>query len=114
MEIASSICPRCQLPVLTNFYFCPNCGKQLRLKPISVSVAKQIGVYLLSFLLPPFGLYPGFKYIRQGDYKTKIVGWVAIVLTIISIFISIYFFAGFMQKYSQTLDQLSKGQFSGY
>lgn len=108
------ICPKCSLPILAEFYFCPNCGKQLRHKPISVSIAKQIGVYLLSFFLPPLGLYPGFKYIAKGDTKTKMAGWIAVFLTLISVAIAIYFFASFMQHYSKALDQLSKGQFTGY
>lgn len=107
------ICPKCQLPILAEFYYCPNCGKQLHFKPISVSIAKQIGVYLLSFFLPPFGLYPGIKYIRQGDVKTKMVGWIAVILTIVSVVITIYIFQNFMQEYSRTLDQITKGQFTG-
>ena len=114
MENTSSVCPYCSLPVPFESYFCPNCGKQIRQKMISVSIAKQIGVYLLSFLLPPLGLYPGIKYIRKGDIKTKIVGCVAVILTLISIILTFYLFANFMQQYSKTLDQISSGQFQGY
>ncbi|HEX8931611.1 MAG TPA: zinc ribbon domain-containing protein, partial [Patescibacteria group bacterium] len=87
-ESEMPLCPNCKLPVLADFYYCPNCSQQLRPKPISVSLLKQIGVYLLSFFLPPFGLYPAIKYIRQSDPKTKIIGWVAIALTVISIMVS--------------------------
>ena len=114
MDTTAQICSNCKLPVLPEFYFCPNCGRQLRPKPISVSIAKQIGVYLFSFLLPPLGLYPGIKYIRQSDGKTKIVGWIAIILTVVSIIITIYFFSGFMNQYSKTLSQISSVQFKGY
>ncbi len=114
MESAVAVCPNCNLPVLADFYYCPNCSKQLRPKPITVSVVKQIGVYLLSFFLPPFGLYPGIKYIRQSDPKTKLVGWVAVALTVISIGLSIYIFAGFMQQVSKMLNGLSSGQYSGF
>ena len=79
MDTPAKICPKCALPILSEFYFCPNCGKQLRSKPISVSIMKQTGVYLLSFLLPPLGLYPGIKYILHGDTKTKVVGVIAII-----------------------------------
>lgn len=107
-------CPKCQLPVLANFYFCPNCGKSLRPKPLSVTVGKQIGVYLLSFLLPPLGLWPGIKYLRQSDDKAKIVGLVAIVLTILSIGISIYYFGVLMKTINQTINsQLNLPQAGG-
>ena len=100
-------CPKCNIPVLANFYFCPNCGKQLRPKAIDVSVIKQIGVYLLSFLLPPLGLYPAIRYIRQPKNSTKVIGWVAVVLTIISYVLTIYTFIGFMQQFSAVYTQLA-------
>ena len=104
MESASSVCPGCSLPVLSEFYFCPNCGKVLRPKPLTVSLGRQIGVYVLSFFLPPLGLYPAFKYIKQSDPKTKLIGWIAVILTIVSIFLSLYILAGFMQQFSKTLE----------
>jgi|SRR6185369_2931798 len=106
-------CPSCSLPVLADFYYCPNCSKQLRSKPIKVSALKQIGVYLLSFFLAPLGLYPAFKYLRQPDPKTKMIGWIAVILTFVGISITIYVFAGFMQSVSKTLDQLGNGQYTG-
>lgn len=114
MEPVSAVCKNCNLPVLPEFYFCPNCGKQLREKSLTVSVLTQIGVYLLSFFLPPFGLYPGIKYLKQSDPKTKLIGWIAVALTLISIGLSIFIFAGFMQQVSQTLNQLGTGNFTGF
>jgi hypothetical protein len=111
MQTASSACSSCALPVLAEFYFCPNCGKQLRPKPLTISLGKQIGVYLLSFFLPPLGLYPAIKYLRQPNKKTKIIGVVAIVLTIFSIAISLYSFMQLMQQLSQQLNQLSPQSF---
>jgi len=114
MEQNTSVCKNCKLPVLNEFYFCPNCGKMLRVKPIKVSILLQVGVYLLSFFLPPFGLYPAIKYIRQTDPRTKIIGWVAVALTIISIGLSIYIVINFMQHVAQVFDQLGRGQFTGF
>ncbi len=107
-------CPSCALPILADFYYCPNCGKGLRPKAISVSVVKQIGVYLLSFFLAPLGLYPAFKYLRQPDPKTKMIGWIAVILTFIGISITIYMFANFMQQVSSTLDSIGGGQYTGF
>lgn len=88
MDVNSN-CPQCHLQVLQIFYFCPNCGKNLRPKPLSISLGKQIGIYLLSFFLPPLGLLPGFKYLFQEEAKAKLVGVIALILTIISIFVTV-------------------------
>jgi len=103
---ARSICSGCQLPVLSEFYFCPNCGRQLRSKPISVSVGKQIALYLFSFFLSPLGLYFSYKYIKQPLEKTKVVGWVIIVLTLLSIGLSLYAALAVFQQYIQLLNSL--------
>lgn len=113
-EVTTSVCPNCTLPVLADFYFCPNCGKQLRDKAITLSLGRQIGVYLLSFFLPPLGLYPAFKYIKQPDPKTRMVGWISLILTIVSVVISIAAFAGFMKQVSDTLNAVGSGQMTGY
>lgn len=82
-------CKYCGFAVSDNFYFCPNCGKKLIEPPLSTSIGKQIGIYALSFFLPPLGLVPGFRYLRQKDSKSKIVGLIAILLTLVSIIITI-------------------------
>ncbi|HZE87829.1 MAG TPA: zinc ribbon domain-containing protein [Methylomirabilota bacterium] len=110
MEVASLVCPHCSLPVLSEFYFCPNCGKQLRTKPLSLSLIQQMGIYLLSFFLPPFGLWPAFRYVRQSNQRTRVVGWIAIILTILSLIISTYYFMQFLQQFSQQLNQAMLGQ----
>lgn len=113
MTTTASVCPKCTIPISADFYFCPNCGKQLRSKTISISIIKSVGVLLLSFFLPPLGLYPGIKYIAHGDIKTKIVGVLAVVITIVSIALTLYVFQSFMQEYTKTLDQITKGQYPG-
>ena len=105
METASSACPKCALPVLANFYFCPNCGKALRDKPIPMTVGKQIGLYLFSVLLPPLGVIPGIKYMLQSDSKTKIVGFVMLLLTVLSLIISINLFSSLMNQLNKQLIQ---------
>ena len=70
---------------------------------MSTSVATQIGVYLLSFFLPPFGLIPALRYMRQTDRKSKIIGVVAIVLTAISLVVSVYYAIIFINQFNQTL-----------
>ena len=82
-------CPNCNNPILPIDIFCPACGKKLKNCEASLGIQKQIGVYLLSFFLPPFGLFPAIKYLRQADSKSKTIGAIALVLTVISILITI-------------------------
>lgn len=103
-------CKFCGFPVSENFYFCPNCGKKLKQPPLSTSIGKQISVYAISIFLPPLGLWPALKYIAQKDSKARIIGIVAIVLTIISTIITINltlsFFSNPLGSDSKQLQQL--------
>lgn len=65
---------------------------------------KQIGIYALSLLLPPLGLWPGIKYLRQNDSKAKMVGWIAIILTVLSTVVSLILYVQLMKTISQTLN----------
>ncbi len=107
-------CPSCHLPVSENFFFCPNCGKKIKEAPIVMSLGKQIGIYALSILLPPLGLWPGLRYIRQKDEKIKTVGTVAIILTLISIIINVWISIGIFSQVSKNINtQLQQYQAPG-
>lgn len=106
----TQICPNCETVSSSTAYFCPNCGKKLREKPLSTTFTRQIGIYLISFFLPPFGLSTGFKYLKQKDSKEKTIGIVAILLTIASLAISIMIFGNFMNS----LSKLYNGQLNSY
>ena len=101
----SKICPFCQQLVLDTDYNCPNCGRKIREKSLSTKLLTQIGIYLLSFFLPPFGLWPGFKYLRQNDPKHKLVGITAILLTLISILISAVLIANVINQVNEQVNQ---------
>ena len=81
----SKICPLCKYVVQKSWYFCPNCSKKLKMKPLSTSVWRQIGVYLISSLIPPFGIFPAFNYLRQSTWKARTVGIICLLLTVLSI-----------------------------
>jgi len=70
----------------------------------STTVGRQIFVYLLSFFLPPLGLWPGIKYLKQKDDKSRMIGFVAILLTIISFALTIWFALGFINIFNQQLN----------
>lgn len=76
-----------------------------------MTIGKQISIYALSIFLPPLGLIPGIKYLLQKDQKTKTVGVIAIMLTIISIIVTIWISVGFI---SQVTTQLQRYQDLGY
>jgi hypothetical protein len=102
-------CPNCKQTILVQDYFCPNCGKKIKDKPQSTTVLRQILVYLLSFSLPPLGLWPAVKYLRQKDEKSRMIGFVALALTIISIGITIWFSMAIMNVLNQQINQQLNG-----
>ena len=98
------VCPSCKIPLQPAWYFCPNCNKKLKEKPISVSIPKQIGIYVASIFLPPMGLMWGIPYLKNPNKKTKIIGIITLVLTVISIVVSIMLFQQIMNAVSQSLN----------
>jgi hypothetical protein len=114
MENPVISCPHCQLQVLPVFYFCPNCGKQLRPKPIAVSLGRQLGVYLLSFFFPPLGFPIALRYIKQQNKKTKIIGMISLAVIAVSIGAAVYTYILFVQRFYSLYPQLISGQPLGY
>jgi hypothetical protein len=97
-------CPDCKTEISPTANFCPSCGKKFRDGPVVISVGRQISIYAVSILLPPLGLWPGFKYLFQKDSKAKVVGIIAIVLTIISGILSYWLT---MEMFKAPMDQLT-------
>ncbi|HUD44074.1 MAG TPA: hypothetical protein VMR41_00875 [Patescibacteria group bacterium] len=95
---STKICPVCQYVVEDSWYFCPNCSKKLKMKPLPTTVWRQIGVYLLSVCLPPLGLFPAFNYLRQHSWKARIVGLMCILFTILSIVLTTWYAMNLMQQ----------------
>ena len=86
---AAAVCPQCHQPVLLAYYFCPNCGKNLKEPPLSTSIATQAGIYLLSIIMPAIAFiaikyWPGMKYLRSADWTKKQIGIIALVLMVAS------------------------------
>ncbi len=86
METATNVptCPQCHVPVRPIDYFCYNCGATLHPKPLPVSIEKQLMLYTGSVILLPMGIVWGFRYLRQPGTKSKIVGTVCIIISIIT------------------------------
>ncbi|OGZ27308.1 MAG: hypothetical protein A2427_03180 [Candidatus Nealsonbacteria bacterium RIFOXYC1_FULL_40_7] len=64
----------------------------------------QIGIYAVSILLPPLGLWPGVKYIRQESKTAKTIGIVAIILTVISTVVGAWLLKGLVDQISQSVN----------
>lgn len=98
-------CPGCHLPVEKSCYFCPNCGKKIRSPPLSTTWSSQIILYLKTLLLPPLGLIWGYRYLRQPDSDSKLVGLVTVVITVIEIIWLIVTTIGVVNMANQQINQ---------
>lgn len=115
--MSSLVCITCNNPIEAQWYFCPNCGAQLKEKEkiIVITPGKQAMIYAVSFFLAPLGLGWGLRYIRNNDPKVRMVGWIAIILTIISLLLVAVVFQRFMNAYTEILNGLGTGSLpSGY
>lgn len=100
-------CKECGHEISDEALTCPNCGKPQRDKLPSVSLSRQMAVYSVSLFLPPFGFWYVWKYLKQKDGKSKKIGIVALILTIISIIVMIWFTEGFVNSINQTLKSVN-------
>jgi len=65
--------------------------------------------------LPPLGVWPAIKYLRQADKKSKKIGLAALFLTIISIVITIWLTINLVNSFNSGLNsQLNLYQGIGY
>ncbi len=100
---SQTTCPDCKANLSESDYFCPNCGKKIKEKPLLTTLSKQLSIFLISFLLPPLGIWPGIKYLRQADEKSKKIGLIAIFLTIISIVIASWLTTNLINSFNKEL-----------
>ena len=70
-----------------------------------LSPTKKIMVYLESIFLPPLGLILGIKYLRCLHRSDRVIGLVAIVLTIISILVTVKLTQSLFSRFNEELNQ---------
>ena len=104
------LCPVCKFQIQPDWFFCPNCAKELREKPPVISAGRQIFIYFISFFFTPLGLGWGLKYVKYKDRKTKIIGMVCIVLTVLSFVFMIMSLKSFIEQYGKMLNNLVSTQ----
>ena len=102
-------CPVCHTVVRASDYFCFNCGKNLHEKPLSTSRTTEIMYYLGSLLLPPIGLWWGFKYLRQEDPDSKRIAYVCMAITVVSTIIAVRWTMQFMNGINAQVNQQLQG-----
>ena len=98
-------CARCGAELPRGAKFCPQCGEQIG-GQLSTSIATQIMIYAVSFLLSPFGLYFVFKYLRRDGRKERLVGFIALALTIAAIGVMLWAGSAFMQYEMRMIREL--------
>lgn len=103
-------CKFCHFPVSENFYYCPNCGKNLKPAPLPTSITKQLYIYAISVFLPPLGLIPAIKYLLNKDQKAKMVGIIAIILTFASLIVAWIVFQNIVNNFINSVNQLNELQ----
>jgi hypothetical protein len=106
-----TICPSCHLPVPSDSFFCPNCGKPVKPKPLGVSVWKQIVSYSVSLFLPPLGFWYVWKYLKQPDALSKKIGIINLILSIISIIVTIWLTQWSINSVNQSINSMNNLNF---
>lgn len=106
MNNNNTVCPTCHQPILKKYYFCPNCGNNLKEKLLPISALTQIGFYALAIFLPPLGLWPGIKYVMKNNPHAKRVGAITIVLTLISSALTIWAIFALFNNYIGQLNEV--------
>ncbi len=104
------VCPSCGATVKSTAYFCSDCGKQLKDKPPVKTLLGQTIVYIVSLFLPPFGLYYVWKYFKAGDYESRKIALIALILTLASTIITIWISAGFITAVFQSINEINSIQ----
>ena len=100
---SQTTCPDCKANISLSDYFCPSYGKKIKEKPLSTTLLKQLSIYFISFFLPPLGIWPAIKYLRQADEKSKKIGLAALFLTIISIVIASWLTTNLINSFNKEL-----------
>ncbi len=107
-DVPVASCPQCHQPIREQDYFCPNCGKNLKPAPPSTSVGKQIMLYVGSLLLPPIGVVWAVPYLRQPDTRSKMVGFITLAVTAISLILSVIALQGFYNYINDQVNQATQ------
>ncbi len=68
----------------------------------SISLAKEIGIYILDVLLFPIGLYYFFKNFKSVDNVRLRIAYVSLLLTLVTLIFTIKLAKDFTRKFEDT------------
>jgi len=105
LPATQTLCPFCSSTIDSSAFFCPTCGKNVKEKPLSTGIWTQIGLYLVSVLLPPLFIGWTIKYLKSTDAKTKQIGMISLVLTIVALVTAIWFSIAFTKNITTEVNQ---------
>ncbi len=103
-EINLNSCSICYQDILPEYYFCSNCGNNLKEKSAEITTVMQIGLYALAIFLPPLGLWPGIKYLVKKDPQVKKIGRITVVLTVLSTVFTVWSIFKLLGNYLEILN----------
>ena len=106
MNNEEGICPVCHGAVLADYYFCPNCGNNLKEAPAEITPTIQLGLYALAIFLPPLGFWPGIKYLMKKDPEAKKLGGIVVLITLISTILTTWWIFKLLGDYVEILNGL--------
>lgn len=106
METQQLVCSNCGAILAPDDMFCSHCGTKTNIAQ-TIGIGRQIYIYSVSFLLPPFGLVWTWRYLRKGNTQQKRVGIIAGVLTVLSVVFAWWIMAGFLQGVQNQLNSYS-------
>lgn len=106
MDNAQFVCPSCGAITAPDDVFCGHCGFKLN-RQITIGIGRQIWIYFVSLALPPFGLIWTFKYFRSSSPQNKRIAWIALILTIASILLTIWASMAFLQGVQSQINSVS-------
>ncbi len=105
----NAVCSSCHIVVKPSDYFCSNCGKNLHPVPLGVTLLDQIKLYLGSVFLAPMGIIWGMRYLREKEEKSKIVGVIAMLLSVVTLIVAIQYTVNFANTINSQVDKQLQG-----
>lgn len=97
------ICPKCHSVIPPGSKFCPQCGNPIVDPNQAISVGRQIWIYAICLLAPPFGIIYTFKFVGKANPQVRRVGWIALILTILATIITVWSAIGLYNSLQQGL-----------
>lgn len=103
------MCPFCHVTVRPMDYFCSNCGKNLHPAPLGITLYDQVKLYLGSVFLAPMGIIWGMRHLREKEDKSKIVGVIAMLLSVITLIVAIQYTISFANTINSQVGKQLQG-----